>query len=165
MGRMLAGLPEGHRAVEHVAVAGHARAIDRQLVEVGADPVAVGVGECPSERHLVGSESDAWHGVTWGERGLWIWANKLSRFLSSVIVPTLTSGKWLCGQILVRVGPVESVVLGIGLPPDLDRHRPAQELAAFDRLVRVAAVVVGVLTGDPVGFSAGQALCALVGDQ
>jgi hypothetical protein len=101
---MLAGVLEGHRAVEHVAVAGHARAIDRQLVEVGADPDAVdlGVGECPCEQHLVGRESGAWHGVTWGERGLSIWANKLSGFLVSVIVPTLVSGKSLCGQILVR---------------------------------------------------------------
>jgi hypothetical protein len=61
---------------------------------------------------------------------------------------------------LGQVERVESVVLGIGLRHDRDRHRPAQELAAFDRLVRAAAVVVDVLTGDPVGISAGQALGA-----
>ena len=38
--RLVAGVLEGHRAVERVVVHRRVRAVDRQLVEVGADPVA-----------------------------------------------------------------------------------------------------------------------------
>ena len=139
--------------------------VDRDLLVVGPQPgaVCVGVGEAAGQQHLVRAQAGAGHDVVRLERGL---------LDLGVVVGDVAVQRQLADvdQRIVAVRPhlgqverVEPVGLGVLERHDLHLQRPAREVAALDRVVEVALVVVAVLAGQPVGLLLGQEVDALVG--
>ena len=137
---------DAHRAVLAVGVHRHLRRVHRDLLVVHAQPgaVRVGVGEPAGQQHLVRAQRDAGHQVVRLERRLF--------HLGVVVGQVAVQGQPAdLDQRVVAVRPdlgqverVEPVVLGFLERHDLHLQRPARELAARDRVIQVALVVVGV---------------------
>ena len=158
-------------AVEHPLVDGleaaldALRLVDRELVEVRADAVAVGVrvGEHATDQHLVGGDADAGDHVRRGERGLLDLGEEVVRVLVELQDTDLVQRVVGVRPGLGQVERVEAVGLGLLVRHDLDRHRPLREVALLDGLPQVAAVELGVLTRELGGLLVGEELHALLG--
>ena len=64
---------------------------------------------------------------------------------------------------LGQVERIEPIRLGVLERHDLHVQRPGREVTVLDRVVQIALVVVGVLTGEAVGVLLGEEVDALVG--
>src|SRR5690606_3806483 len=55
-----------HLAIKEIGVNRHFRLIDRQLMKVGSDPVALGIGisKGPAQQHFIWRQSYAWYGIS-----------------------------------------------------------------------------------------------------
>ena len=155
LGPGIAVHPHGAVAVEAMGAGDAARGVDRNLVVVDTEAVAlsVAVGEEAGLEHPVRRVADAGHDVLGREAGL------LDVLEVVVGVPVeLEDADLLEGE--VRLGPhlrqVEGVEVGQGLGllngHGLDVHGPAGVLALLDGLVQVALVGLAVLGDDGGGL-------------
>ena len=139
--------------------------VDRDLVVVHAEPVALGVavGKEPPLEHLVGRKADAGDDVGRVEGRLLDLGKIVFR------VPVQFENAHLDqGIILVEpdLGEVEGVVgtcRRVLLRHDLHIEGPAGEVLLFDALVEVALVALPVLGDDRLGLLIGQVLDPLLG--
>ena len=123
----------------------------------------VGVGEEPAEEHLVGAGPDPGHEVRRFERG----ELDVGVVVGRVAVEDhradrdrrVVGMRPHLGEI-ERVEPIPGRVVE---RHDLHLERPARVLAAGDRVVEVAKVMVGVYRGHLVTLVLGEELDALIG--
>ena len=64
---------------------------------------------------------------------------------------------------LGQVERIESVGLGVLVRHDLHMQRPTRMIAALDRVVKVASMVIAILAGEPVGLRLSEEIDPLVG--
>ena len=155
-----------HGAVAVVAVERAARLVDRDLVVVHAQPVAlrVAVGEQPALQHPVGREANARHHVGGGEGGLLDLGEIVVRVAVELPLADLDQRVVLLRPHLGQVEGMEAVVGRVGLGHDLHAQLPPGELAALDRVIQVALVALAVLADQGAGLGIGQVPDALLAD-
>ncbi len=157
--------PHGAVAVEAVVRA--AGGVDRDLVVVHAEPVALGIAvgkETPLE-HLVGRKPDAGDDVGRVEGRLLDLGEVVFRVAVQLENAHLDQGIILVEPDLGEVKGVKGVFRRILLRHDLDVEGPAGEVALFDALVEVALVAFPVLGDDRLGLFVGQVFDPLLGLQ
>ena len=136
---------------------------DLLVVDAEAGAVGIGVGEAAGEQHLVGGEAGTGHRVVRLERRLL----HLGVIVGHVAIER--EGAHVDQRVvgvrpdLGQVEGVEAVGLCVVERHDLHFEGPAGELAALDRVVEVALVVVGVLAGDAIRLGLRQVLDPLLG--
>ena len=150
-----------------VAVIAHERAfrrVDRDLVEVDAEPVAlrVAIGEQARLQHLVRREADAGDDVRRRERRLLDFGEIVVRLAVELHHADLDQRILGLRPDLGQVERVVPVRLRLRFGHHLDEQRPAREVAGFDRAEEVAAVALAVLGDESLGFRVGQVLNALL---
>lgn len=134
------------------------------MVKVDAQSVALGitVGEQARLQHLVGREADARHDIGRREGGL-------LNLCKIIVGPAIELDHAHFDQRIVclrpDLGEIEGIVLvhlRLLVGHDLDEHRPAREVAAFDRVEQIAAVALAIV-GDECGcLGIGEVLDALL---
>jgi hypothetical protein len=154
-----------HPTALAVAVHRHYRPIDRDLlvVDAQAGPVSVGVGKQTGQQHLVRARTYPGHEAVRLEGRLLDFGLKVARIAVQSQPADLMQGIVTVGPDLGQIKGIEAVVLGLFKWHDLNFQRPAGVFPPLDRLAQIAAVVVGVFPGDPIGLFLGEKLDALVG--
>ena len=141
------------------------RRIDRQLLVIGSDPVAVRVrvGEPPTEQHLVGARPGARHRTARLEGGLLDLAVVVGRVAIQLHGADVDQRVVGVRPHLGEIERIEPVGLGLLVRHDLHLQRPGGVVAAVDVLPQVPLVVVGVHGGHLVALVLREELDALVG--
>ena len=155
---------DAHGAVAVKAVHRAARLVDRNLVVVHAQAVALGVaiGEQACLQHFVGREADAGHHLRRVEGGLLHFGKEVLR-----VAVQLHHADFDQRVVLVRpdFGQVERVVGHMGgfmLGHDLHKEGPLRVVAFLQALVQVALVAFAVFADQLLRLRIGQVLDALL---
>lgn len=156
---------DGHDAVALVGVECAERLVDRDLLVVDAEAVAVGVwvGEEAGLEDWIGRRFDAWNHMGGGEGDL--------LDLGEVILWVAVEGKFaeaakrdvFLGPDFCEVENVPTEFFGFFRRKDLEVAGPAWVVAALDGVEEVLGVPVWVFGGHVTGFTVGEGFAALVG--
>ena len=154
-----------HCPVLAVAVNGCLRCVDRNLLVVHAEPcpVGVGIGEQPTQQHLVRAWTDAGNEIVGFERGLLDLGVEVRRVPVECQLANFDQRVVTVRPDLGQVERIEAIGLGFIEGHDLHLERPARVRAPHDRLEQIPAVEVGVRAGDRVSLRLAEVFDALVG--
>src|SRR5258708_37373385 len=138
--------------------------VDRDMVEVDAEPVALGVaiGEKAPLEHLVGRKSDTGHNVGWREGGLLHFREIVVRIAIKLHHSDLD--QWIL-RLRPDLGHVEGIVLmsfRLSLGHHLNEERPARKVARLDRVEQVPAVAFSIPGDKDGGPGVGEVLETLM---
>ena len=153
-----------HVALEVVGVHLVDGAVDRQLLEVGADAIALGilVRERATQQHLVRRVPRARDHVRWREARLLDLGEEVVRVAVERQRAHLDARVVLLRPDLGQIEGIEPVFLGLVVRHDLEVQIPGRMLAPSDGLVEILPVNVGVGSGQPLGLLVREVLHALV---
>lgn len=156
---------DGHGAVAVERGEGGQRTIDRDLVGVGAESVAmgVGVGEETGLEDRVGGGLDAGHHVGRREGGLLDFGEVVLWVPVEGEAAETAEGDLVLGPDFGEVEDVPAEFLGRGRAECLNVACPGGEIVALDSAVKVLGVPVWVVRGKLGGFFVSECLAALVG--
>ena len=148
----------GHLPVLVVGVHGALRAVDRQLLVVGADAVQmrVVVAEDARHQHPVRRQAGPRDEVGGVEARLLDLGEEVGRVAIEDHAAHLDERVVALGPDLREVERVEAVVGRLGERHHLHVEGPLRRVARGDRVVQVAAMVVAVLPGEARGLVAGE---------
>jgi hypothetical protein len=120
--------------------------VDRNVVEVDAEPVAlrVTVGEQPPLKHFVRRKTDARHEVGRRERGLLHFGEKVVGVAVELHHADLNQRILRFRPHLGHVERIVPVGFRLSLGHHLDGERPAREVAGLDRIEQVPAVAFAI---------------------
>ncbi len=124
--------------------------------------MCVGVGEHAGQQHLVRAHPNARHEVVRLEGRLLYLGVEIRGIAVQCQPADLVQRMVAVRPYLGEVEGVEPVDPGLLEGHELDAQGPARVVAPPDRIEQVAAVVVAVLTRQPVAVGLGEALDALV---
>ena len=158
---------DAHLAIPVVTVDRAARRVDRDLVVVDAEAVALGVavGEQAALQHLVRRKVDAGNDIRRIERRLLDVQEIVGRIAVQLEITDLDQRKIPLEPDLGQVEGVVRHVVGLLLGHDLDEHLPAREVAALDRLIQVALMAFAVLGDDGFRLRIRQVLDSLLANE
>src|ERR1700733_6835144 len=153
-----------HLAIAMVAVEWAFGGIDRDMVEIDTEPVALGVavGEQSGLKHLVGRKADAWHNVGWRKGGLFHLGEIVLRVMVQLHHADLDQRILPFRPDLGKVERVMPVGLGLRVGHHLNAHCPAREVARLDRVEEVAAVAFSILGYNGLSLGVSEILDALL---
>ena len=165
VGRDVLGVVEAHGAVALVVEDRAAGGVDRELLVVGADAVAlgVGVGEDARLEDLVGRVADAGDDVGGGEGGLLDLGVVVERVAVELEDADFVEREFGVGPDFGEVEGVEAELRGLRLGHDLDAEAPAGKVAVGDGVEEVGLRGLAVAADDGGGLGVGVGGDALEG--
>src|SRR5258708_4696042 len=141
------------------------RCVNRDIVEVDAEAVAVGVtvGEKACLQHLVRRETDAWYDVGWRERDLLNLREDVLGVAVQFEVSDVDEREVGLRPDLRQIEWIKWQCLRLCVVHHLDEERPAGVLSALDALKEIALVGLAILPDQGFGLRVRQILDALLG--
>jgi len=138
-----------HRAITLIVVDRATRRIDRKLLMVGADAVAMGIGvsEYPPLKHAIRRQADTRDDVARGKGSLFDLGEIVLRIAIQLDYPHFDQRKFLLRPDLGDVERIFGTAGRLRLAHHLDAELPPGELAPLDRMEKIPLRIIGIAAG------------------